>query len=163
MRVMLILVGFFGQAVGVASYPYMARLAAQGQLQELNATINKVLRYLSIVIPVSILVVVLRHEIVRVLFERGQFTADDTNMTALILACLMVGAIAFVTQTVVNRGFLRHPKHPAANDFRHNRRGAEPAGLLVRIKTDGHRRGRAGHIRIRPAADPLTILSLEST
>ena len=105
MRVMLILVGFFGQAVGVASYPYMARLAAQGKIQELNDTINKVLRYLSIVIPLSILVVVLRFEIVRVLFERGHFTPGDTKMTAMILCCLMVGAIAFVTQTVVNRGF----------------------------------------------------------
>ena len=105
MRVMLILVGFFGQAVGVASYPFMARLAVQGRLEELNRTINKVLRYLSIVIPVSVLVAVLRHEIVRVLFERGQFTPADTQMTALTLACLMTGAIAFVSQTVVNRGF----------------------------------------------------------
>ncbi len=105
MRVMLILVGFFGQAVGVASYPLMARLAAQGRMAELNDTINKVLRYLAIVIPVSVLVAILRHEIVAVLFQRGRFTPEDTRMTALTLACLMVGAIAFVSQTVVNRGF----------------------------------------------------------
>ena len=105
MRVMLILVGFFGQAVGVASYPFMAQLAVQGRIGELNETINKVLRYLSVVVPVSVLVAVLRHEIVRVLFQRGQFGAVDTQMTALTLACLMVGAIAFVSQTVVNRGF----------------------------------------------------------
>ncbi len=105
MRVMLMLVGFFGQAVGVASYPYMAQLAVQGRLAELNDIINKILRYLSIVIPVSILVAVLRHEIVYVLFERGRFTPEDTQMTALTLACLMVGAIAFISQTVVNRGF----------------------------------------------------------
>jgi putative peptidoglycan lipid II flippase len=105
MRVMLMLVGFFGQAVGVASYPYMAQLAVQGRLSELNDIINKILRYLSIVIPVSILVAVLRHEIVYVLFQRGQFTPEDTKMTALTLSCLMVGAIAFISQTVVNRGF----------------------------------------------------------
>jgi putative peptidoglycan lipid II flippase len=105
MRVMLMLVGFFGQAVGVASYPYMAQLAVQGRLSDLNDIINKILRYLSIVIPVSILIVVLRHEIVYVLFERGQFTPEDTKMTALTLSCLMVGAIAFISQTVVNRGF----------------------------------------------------------
>jgi putative peptidoglycan lipid II flippase len=105
MRVMLMLVGFFGQAVGVASYPHMAQLAVQGRLSDLNDVINKILRYLSIVIPVSILVAVLRHEIVYVLFERGQFTPEDTKMTALTLSCLMVGAIAFISQTVVNRGF----------------------------------------------------------
>ncbi len=105
MRVMLMLVGFFGQAVGVASYPFMAQLAVQGRIDELNRTINKVMRYLSVIVPVSVLIAVLRYEIVRVLYERGQFTPDDTRMTALTLACLMVGAIAFVTQTVVNRGF----------------------------------------------------------
>ncbi len=105
MRVMLILVALFGQAVGVASYPFMAQLAVQGRMKELNDTINKVLRYLSVVMPVSILVAVLRHEIVRVLFERGQFTPADTKMTARILACLMAGSIAFASQTVVNRGF----------------------------------------------------------
>lgn len=105
MRVMLILVGFFGQAVGVASYPYMAQLAVQGKMEALNDVINTVLRYLSVVIPLSILVAVLRNEIIRVLFERGRFTPEDTAMTSLTLACLMTGAIAFVTQTVVNRGF----------------------------------------------------------
>jgi putative peptidoglycan lipid II flippase len=63
------------------------------------------LRYLSIVIPVSILVAVLRHEIVYVLFERGRFSPEDTKMTALTLSCLMVGSVAFISQTVVNRGF----------------------------------------------------------
>lgn len=105
MRVMLMLVGFFGQAVGVASYPYMAQLAVQGRLSELNDIINTILRYLSIVIPLSVLVAVLRHEIVYVLFERGRFSPEDTEMTALTLSCLMVGAIAFISQTVVNRGF----------------------------------------------------------
>jgi putative peptidoglycan lipid II flippase len=40
-----------------------------------------------------------------VLFERGRFSPEDTKMTALTLSCLMVGAIAFISQTVVNRGF----------------------------------------------------------
>jgi putative peptidoglycan lipid II flippase len=105
MRIMLILVGFFGQAIGVASYPYMAQMAVQGRLTELNAIINKMLSYLVLVIPVSILVVVLRREIVHLLFERGRFTPVDTEMTALALSSLMIGAVAFAAQTVVNRGF----------------------------------------------------------
>ena len=54
----------------------MAQLAVQGRLSDLNEVINKILRYLSIVIPVSILVAVLRHEIIYVLFQRGQFFCE---------------------------------------------------------------------------------------
>jgi putative peptidoglycan lipid II flippase len=104
-RIILMLVGFFGQAVGVAAYPFLARMAAERRTDEMNRLFNNTLRYLALVIPVSLLVFVLRHEIVRILFERYQFTAADTDATALALAGMVVGAVAFAAQTVVNRGF----------------------------------------------------------
>jgi putative peptidoglycan lipid II flippase len=104
-RIMLMLVAFFGQAVGVAAYPFLARLAADKHLADMNRLLNNTLRYLALVIPVSFLVFVLRHEIVRVLFERRGFLPDDTQATALALAGMLVGAAAFAAQTVVNRGF----------------------------------------------------------
>lgn len=104
-RIILMLVGFFGQAVGVAAYPFLARLAAEKRLSEMNQLFNNTLRYLALVIPVSLLVFVVRHEIVAVLFQRGGFTAADTSATALALAGMVVGAVAFTAQTVVNRGF----------------------------------------------------------
>jgi putative peptidoglycan lipid II flippase len=36
---------------------------------------------------------------------RGEFTRGDVLMTAPVLGWLMLGAVAFATQTVVNRGF----------------------------------------------------------
>jgi putative peptidoglycan lipid II flippase len=104
-RIILMLVGFFGQAVGVAAYPFLARLASERRLDEMNRLFNNTLRYLALVIPVSLLVFVVRHEIVRVLFQRWDFTAADTRATALALAGMVVGAAAFSAQTVVNRGF----------------------------------------------------------
>jgi putative peptidoglycan lipid II flippase len=104
--IMMMLVAFFGQALGVASYPFLARLAAQKRWQEMNRMFNTLLRHLAtLVIPASVLMMVLRHEIVRVLFERNAFHADDTRMTALALGGLLVGAVAISAQTVVNRGF----------------------------------------------------------
>jgi putative peptidoglycan lipid II flippase len=35
-RIMLMLVAFFGQAVGVAAYPFLARLAAEKHLADMN-------------------------------------------------------------------------------------------------------------------------------
>ena len=103
--ILLIPVGLFGQAVGVASYPFMARLIAQNKIQEMNTLLNGALRYLALAIPVSALCMVTRHEIVQILFERGRFDADATAMTAHILIFLLPGAFALSAYTVVVRGY----------------------------------------------------------
>ena len=105
LRVMFIVVGLVGQAVGVASYPFMARLVSANRLAELNDLLNTLLRYLAVTIPFSVLVIVLRREVVLVLFQRGAFTPESTALTAQVLAFIMVGAFAFSAQTVVARGF----------------------------------------------------------
>jgi putative peptidoglycan lipid II flippase len=105
LRVMLILVGVFGQAVGTASYPFMARLAEGGDIAGMNRLLNRTLRYLALVIPVSALLMVLSTEVVRILFERGRFEPAATNLTAEALVCFLIGAVAFAANTVVVRGF----------------------------------------------------------
>jgi putative peptidoglycan lipid II flippase len=105
LRIMSILVGLLGQAVGVASYPFMARMVTENRLAELNDLLNTLLRYLAITIPLSVLVIILRHEVVLVVFQRGSFTPESTELTARALAFFMVGAFAFSSQTVVVRGF----------------------------------------------------------
>jgi putative peptidoglycan lipid II flippase len=104
-RIVMLLVGFFGQAVGAASYPFLSRLAAENRMDEMNRLFNGTLRYLALVLPMAVLFMVLREEIVRMLFERLNFTPHDTRMTALALAGMLLGAAAFTAQTVVSRGF----------------------------------------------------------
>ncbi len=105
LRVMFILVGLFGQAVGVASYPFMARLARKGDLHELNQVLNKTLKFIFLVLPFSVLLIILRHEIVLLLFQRGEFGVEATRITAGILPFFMVGAFAFSAQNIVSRGY----------------------------------------------------------
>ncbi len=106
LRVMFILVGLFGQAAGVASYPYLARLAAENKMAEMNQLLNDTLRrYIALVIPFSALLVVLRHEIVFLLFQRGRFDALATARTAELLGFLAIGTFACAAQTVVVRGY----------------------------------------------------------
>jgi putative peptidoglycan lipid II flippase len=105
LRVTLMLVGFFGQAVGTASFPFMAGLAAENKISEMNNLLNDTLRYLSLVIPISVLVMVLRKEVVQILFERGRFDASATELTSSALVYLLIGAFAFASQTVVVRGY----------------------------------------------------------
>jgi putative peptidoglycan lipid II flippase len=105
LRMMLILVGVFGQAVGTASYPFMARLAAEQRMDELNRLLNRTLRYLALVIPFSALLMVLSPEVVRILFQRGRFDPAATRITAEVLVWFLAGAFAFAAYTVVVRGY----------------------------------------------------------
>jgi putative peptidoglycan lipid II flippase len=105
LRLMLVLVGVFGQAVGTASFPYMARLAAENDIAEMNRLLNRTLRYLALVIPFSVFLMVLSPEVVRVLFQRGRFDPAATRLTADVLVWLLAGAFAFSAYTVVVRGY----------------------------------------------------------
>ena len=105
LRVMLILVGLFGQAVGTASYPYMAQLVAENGLAAMNRLLNTTLRYIALVIPFSALMIVLRFEVVQLLFQRGRFDAAATALTADVLVCFLVGAFAYSSYTVVVRAY----------------------------------------------------------
>jgi len=105
LRVMLILVGLFGQAIGTASYPYLTRLVAEKGVPAMNRLLNTTLRYLALVMPFSILLVVLRFEIVRILFQRGRFDVAATAVTADVLLCFLVGAFAYSAYTMVIRAY----------------------------------------------------------
>jgi putative peptidoglycan lipid II flippase len=104
-RTMLLLVAFFGQAVGVASYPFMARLVAENKLQEMNQLLNDTLKYLSLVIPVSVLLMVLRRDVILILFQRGEFDIAATEHTSLVLVYLLIGAFAVAANTIVPRAY----------------------------------------------------------
>ncbi|MFU8769763.1 MAG: lipid II flippase MurJ, partial [Desulfotignum sp.] len=60
LRIMFILVGFFGQAIGMASYPFMAQVAATGDMDRLNDIMNQTLKFIFLVIPFSVFFIVLR-------------------------------------------------------------------------------------------------------
>jgi len=104
-RVMMILAGFFGQAIGMAMYPFMAKLIAENKISESNSLLNNILRLISLVIPFSVLMMVLRHEIILILFQHGKFDAAATELTSQILIFFLIGVFAFSAQTVVVRGY----------------------------------------------------------
>ncbi len=104
-RILFILVGFFGQAVGTASYPFMAKIAAKGDLARLNQIINQALKFIFLSIPFSVLFMILRREIVQVLFQRGQFDAHAALVTSGVLVFFLAGTFAFCGQTIVARGY----------------------------------------------------------
>ncbi|MBW2707757.1 MAG: murein biosynthesis integral membrane protein MurJ [Deltaproteobacteria bacterium] len=105
LRITFILVGVFGQAVGTAFYPFISRLATEGRMLEMNRLLDRTVRALSMVIPFSVFLMVVRHEVVFMLFQRGRFDAEATALTAHLLPFLLLGAFAFSAQTIVIRGY----------------------------------------------------------
>ncbi|MGD8882882.1 MAG: murein biosynthesis integral membrane protein MurJ [Desulfobacterales bacterium] len=105
LKIMLIPVALFGQAIGTAAYPFMARLVVEEKMAEMNHLLNNTLRYLALVIPVCMLLMVLKNEVVLIIYQRGQFDAAATALTADILIYLLVGAFALAAYTIVPRAF----------------------------------------------------------
>jgi putative peptidoglycan lipid II flippase len=71
----------------------------------MNDLLNRSLRYLALLVPFSILLMVLRQEVVVILFKHGRFDAEAARITADTLLWLLMGASAFAAQTVVVRGY----------------------------------------------------------
>ena len=105
LRIMYVLVGIFGQAAGVASYPFLARLLAEKKVREMTKLLDDTLRFIFLVIPFSVLLIVLRHEVVFLIFQRGRFDADATALTSNVLVFVLIGTVGFAAQTVVSRGY----------------------------------------------------------
>lgn len=106
LRIMWALVGLFGQAVGIASFPFLTRLAVSGQLGEMNQVAFGVLRrLLLLVLPVSAVLMALAPEVITVVFQRGRFTAESAAQTAPVLQWYLAGAFAFAAMTIVTRCF----------------------------------------------------------
>ncbi len=91
-RTMFVPIGVIAQAAAVAAYPTLARLFAEGKRPELLTTVNRALTYVMILsIGAAGIVAALSYPIIRVLYERGEFTAA---VTASVSAALFVYAFA---------------------------------------------------------------------
>ena len=105
-RLMLIPIGIFGQAMGIAILPTMSGQAAAGERKEFRLTVSKALRtILFVTIPASALLFLLATPIVILLLQHGKFTAHDTPITAMALRFYSVGIFAWSAQAILTRGF----------------------------------------------------------
>lgn len=105
-RLMQAPLGVFGQALALASFPALAQFFAQGQMGMFRDQLAKTVRtVLVLTIPISVLFLVMPHEIVRVAFEYRSFGIEDTERTASILRMFGVGLAAWSLSPVLMRGF----------------------------------------------------------
>jgi putative peptidoglycan lipid II flippase len=105
-RVMEFPLGIFGIALATAALPSMSRQAARREFAALRATLEWALRMSAFVaVPATVGLLVLGGPIVRVLFQRGEFTAADGVLTAQALAGYAVGLPAFSATRIAAQTF----------------------------------------------------------
>jgi putative peptidoglycan lipid II flippase len=103
---MLLPQGIVAQAVATAAFPTFAALEARGRHVELRHTVSSTLRgVLFLTIPATAGLYVWRVPLIRLLLERGEFTARSTQMTAAALAFFAFGLIGHSVVEIIARAF----------------------------------------------------------
>jgi putative peptidoglycan lipid II flippase len=93
--------GIFSVAVATVLFPALSRLAALGDSQGFLRTTNAGLRQIAfLLVPASVAAAVLAEPIVRLVYQRGEFTADETPVAAFTLGLTFNGAML-----MLNRAF----------------------------------------------------------
>jgi putative peptidoglycan lipid II flippase len=105
-RLMELPQGVFGISLATFLLPALSGLAAEKKYPEFRSTLSQALGYLAFAnLIASVLLIVLAEPIIRLLFERGEFTALSTHRAAFALACLAPGLIAFSMVNILARAF----------------------------------------------------------
>jgi putative peptidoglycan lipid II flippase len=98
--------GVVGQAVGVASFPFLAQLFSESRFAELNRTLDSTLRGLILLlVPISALMMAESRPLVHLFFARTKLNSFDLDSTATTLVFFSLGMFAWGAQGIVARGF----------------------------------------------------------
>ncbi|HEX6228293.1 MAG TPA: murein biosynthesis integral membrane protein MurJ [Solirubrobacterales bacterium] len=78
--------GIFSVAIATVLFPTLARFAARGEHDNLRATMaNGMRQILFVLVPASAAVLVLSEPMIRLVYERGEFTPEQTTLVATAL------------------------------------------------------------------------------
>ncbi len=99
-------IGVIGVPLGIVVLPSLSREAAVGNLTEFAALMSRAIRLIVFVmIPITSIAIVLRSEVVRLLFGDAKLDAFALDQTATTLAAFLVGLTAHALIAVLARAF----------------------------------------------------------
>jgi putative peptidoglycan lipid II flippase len=98
--------GIFAVAVTTVLFPTLAQLSARGDTPGLRRALDGGLRQIAfLLVPASLVSIVLAVPIVRLVYERGEFTAEDTTIVAQCLQAFSIGLVFNGWMLILNRSF----------------------------------------------------------
>jgi putative peptidoglycan lipid II flippase len=105
-RLMMFPIGVIGVSVGTAAIPTLSRLASEGNTVRFRNTLSDAVKLVILVaVPSACGLIVLSEPIISLLFQRGEFTPFDTDMTAWALTAYAIGLAGYASIKVVSPGF----------------------------------------------------------
>jgi putative peptidoglycan lipid II flippase len=108
-RVMQVPVGVVAQAAGVASYPFLAALAARGERERFAATLHSAVgNTLLAALPLTVWMQSAAEPIMRLIFRQGDFSAQAASDSGVLLAVLLIGVPFWAVQQLAGRAFYAH-------------------------------------------------------
>ncbi|MCH4248721.1 MAG: murein biosynthesis integral membrane protein MurJ [Acinetobacter populi] len=98
--------GLIGVAIGTVILPSLSMKKADQDMQKFKAMMDWATKVIILVgMPASIALCMLSTPIIQTLFQHGEFTLRDTQMTALALQCMSAGVISYMLIKVFAPGF----------------------------------------------------------
>lgn len=99
-------IGVFGVALGTVIYPLLTAHAERGETSLFREDLVRGLRMvIAIGIPASVGLVLIATPLTQLIFERGEFTADDTAQTSAMISAYGFGVWAACGLLIVARAF----------------------------------------------------------
>ena len=160
-RVYMLPQGIFSVAVATVVFPTLARFAARQDYDGLRSTMaNGMRQILLLLVPAAAAVLVLSEPMIRLVYQRGEFDAAQTDLVATALFWFSLLAALQRALPPPHPHLLQPPASLGADrdlgrqPGGHRARGAGPL-LAIRRRWDrGRHRGRDRRQRHRPVGDP---------
>jgi putative peptidoglycan lipid II flippase len=105
-RIYMLPQGIFSVAVATVLFPSLSRLATRGDEAGFRSTVSLGLRQIAfMLVPAGAVSAALAVPIVRLLYQRGEFTPDQTDVVAGALAAFSLGLVFNGVMLMMNRAF----------------------------------------------------------
>lgn len=105
-RLMQLPIGIFAIAVAIAMFPTLTGQAAKKEITEFKKTVSLGIRtIIFITLPAAAGLIALKTPLVRVLYQQGKFTSENTEATAYALLFYCLGLFAYAALQFLNRVF----------------------------------------------------------
>ena len=116
-RIYMLPQGMFSVAIATVLFPRLSRLSARRDLDGFRQTVAMGVRQIAFtLVPASVFSAVFATPIVRLVYQHGKWTVEDTTVTASALAAFSLGLTFNGVMLMVNRAFfsLQTPWTPTA-------------------------------------------------
>jgi putative peptidoglycan lipid II flippase len=105
-RIYMLPQGMFSVAVATVLFPTLSRLATRRDFDGFRSMVTSGLRQIAfLLIPASVICAVLAEPIVRLVYQRGDFTSSQTTVVAASLAAFSLGLTFNGAMLMLNRAF----------------------------------------------------------